>query len=154
MNATVRRVESARDRAELSALLAEYERGLPPDLRHGELPSAAALVDLTKPPSAALIAVHEGCAVGSVLLRDLDRTSAVVQRLYVRHLRRGAGIGRALVTAAIDHARTHEYRRLVLDTDPVRLAPAYRLYRSLGFRPCEPYAPVSYANPAFLELIL
>jgi hypothetical protein len=46
------------------------------------------------------------------------------------------------------------YARIALDTERERLPAAYALYASLGFRDCEPYGPVSYENPTFMELPL
>lgn len=54
-----------------------------------------------------------------------------IRRVYVRHAWRGKGIGRALVTALVDEARSHfSCVRLRAEN-----ADAARLYESLGFAP-------------------
>ena len=105
-------------------------------------------------PNAAFVALADAETVGCVAARGLDASTLVLQRLYVPPACRGLGIAHALVGAVIAHARTRAYRRVVLDTDRERLAPAYRLYRALGFTECAQYAPVDYASPTFMELLL
>jgi ribosomal protein S18 acetylase RimI-like enzyme len=56
-----------------------------------------------------------------------------LEDLYVAERARGAGLGRALVQAAIERARERGCRRIDLDVDPDNAA-AQALYRSLGFR--------------------
>jgi GNAT superfamily N-acetyltransferase len=85
--------------------------------------------------------------VGCVALRPLpgssdERVVAEMKRLYVRPAGRGAGVGRALVEALIDEARSIGYREIKLDTLP-QMASARLLYDALGFRACEAY----YRNP-------
>jgi GNAT superfamily N-acetyltransferase len=84
----------------------------------------------------------------------LDEGSAVMKRLYVRPEYRGTGAGRALAQACVDLARERGYRRIVLDTNKKHLEAAYRLYRSMGFAECDPYAGVNYSCPTFMELVL
>ena len=55
-----------------------------------------------------------------------------VEDVFVRAEARGSGLGRELVSAAIDRARERGCRRLELDTGHDN-APAQGLYRSLGF---------------------
>lgn len=56
-----------------------------------------------------------------------------IRRVYVRPAWRNRGIGRALVAALVDHARTHfSYVRLRAEN-----ALAARLYESMGFVPIE-----------------
>ena len=56
--------------------------------------------------------------------------------------------------SAIAFARDSGFHRLVLDTEKSELVAAYRLYRSLGFEECAPFASVSYDTPTFMELPL
>jgi len=62
-----------------------------------------------------------------------DADDCHVEDVFVRDGARGSGLGRALVTAAIERARERGCRRLELDTAEEN-EPALRLYRSLGFR--------------------
>ena len=61
-----------------------------------------------------------------------DAEDCHVEDVFVREEARGSGLGRELVSAAIDRARERGCRRLELDTAEEN-APALGLYRSLGF---------------------
>ncbi len=154
MSATVLRVQSADEFERLHALLIEYEDSLPVDLRHGSVPELQRLHVVYGRSGAAFLAMVDGVAAGCVGVIDHDPSTAIVQRLYVTPAHRNLGVARGLVGAVIEHARSHEYRRVVLDTDRERLRAAYELYRSFGFAICEPYGVVDYATPTFMELRL
>jgi ribosomal protein S18 acetylase RimI-like enzyme len=62
-----------------------------------------------------------------------DGEDCNVEDVFVRADARGTGLGRALVSAAIDRARERGCRRMELDTGADN-APAQGLYRSLGFQ--------------------
>jgi ribosomal protein S18 acetylase RimI-like enzyme len=62
-----------------------------------------------------------------------DAEDCCVEDVFVSAGARGSGLGRELVSAAIDRARERGCRRLELDTGADN-APAQGLYRSLGFR--------------------
>jgi GNAT superfamily N-acetyltransferase len=90
---------------------------------------------------------------GCVGLRPLDGPICEMKRLYVRPECRGHGLGCDLVQTVIAVARQVGYTTMRLDTlDSMKKAQA--LYRSLGFKPIEPY----YHNPTpgvmFMELAL
>lgn len=53
--------------------------------------------------------------------------------LAARPTARGRGVGAALVTAVLDHARSHGYRRVVLSSLD-RMRAAHRVYERFGFR--------------------
>src|SRR5512138_981381 len=85
-----------------------------------------------------LLFYEEAVPVGCVGVREVDRGTAEMKRLYVRPAWRGLGLGRALAQAAIDAARTRGYARIVLDSLP-KMHEAQALYRSLDFRETAPY---------------
>lgn len=60
---------------------------------------------------------------------------------------RGRGVGRALVKWCVDQARTEGLREMVLSSLP-EMAPAHRLYESLGFirRPDLDWSPIVKVN--------
>ena len=62
-----------------------------------------------------------------------DAEDCHVEDVFVRAEARGSGLGRELVSAAIERARERGCRRLELDTAEENV-PALGLYRSLGFR--------------------
>ncbi len=63
----------------------------------------------------------------------LDADDCLLEDLFVRPHAHGAGLGKALVSAAIERARARGCRRLELDVDEDN-AVARGLYESLGFR--------------------
>jgi GNAT superfamily N-acetyltransferase len=110
------------------------------------------------PPNAAFLAMHDGVEIGCAAVKrtgkDRRAATAMLLRLYVRPDSRRLGAARLLVTSAIAFARHAGFHRLVLDTEKSELEAAYRLYRSLGFEECAPFATVSYDTPTFMELPL
>jgi len=96
------------------------------------------LADLPKGYVVLFLSYEEAVPAGCVGLRELDRGTAEMKRLYVRSAWRGRGLGRALAQAAIAAARAAGYRRIVLDSLP-KMREARELYRSLDFRETAPY---------------
>jgi GNAT superfamily N-acetyltransferase len=135
-------------------LIREYQAWLPEDLRVTNL--EIELEQLTQRYGAeGLLLAYEGDRpVGCVVLSRRDPETAEIKRLYVDPAARGAGVGRALASAAIERARAAGHRRIVLDTHRARLEAAYALYRALGFEECEAYDEADYACPTFLSLNL
>jgi len=105
-------------------------------------------------PNAAFLGVIDQGAVGCVAITRLDMSTSVIKRLYVKPGFRQLGIARVLVHAAIEYSREQRQDRVVLDTDRTRLEAAYNLYVALGFVDTEPYGPVDYAGPTYMELRL
>lgn len=154
MSAVIERVKSARAFEALHALLVEYERQLPVDLRHGAEPALQDVERIYVAPNAAYLARFGADYGGCVAVRAIDAGTAVLQRLYVQPRHRGHGAARALTKAAIEFARERGCSRIVLDTQAARLPAAAALYRSLGFVECEPYSSVDYDDPTFMALEL
>jgi len=73
-------------------------------------------------------------------------------KLSVTPAARGQGLGRRLVDTCLAYAREREIRRIVLVSSS-RLAPALRLYESVGFqhRPLPPDVPYASAD-VYMEL--
>jgi ribosomal protein S18 acetylase RimI-like enzyme len=75
--------------------------------------------------------------VGGVGITPGDDGACEMNRLWIRPDFRRGGRARALCEASLDRARVLGFDRMVLDVVPERVG-AITLYRSLGFRECEP----------------
>src|SRR5215510_7950955 len=133
--ARLREASAPADVEAVRALFAEYARGVNEPCCFADFERELAAL-----PRGYLVLflTHENeLAAGCVGLREVDRSSAEMKRLYVRATFRGLGIGRALAEAAIGVARNAGYERIVLDTLP-KMTEAHALYRSLGFSEVAP----------------
>lgn len=94
------------------------------------------------PPAGGIVLARAaGAPVGCGMFHTLAPGTAEIKRVFVRETARGAGAGRAIVTALVGRCRAAGFRRIVLDTSrPLKAAQA--LYRGLGFTPRGPYQPV------------
>jgi len=101
-------------------------------------------------------AVLGGEIVGCCALKPIAEREYEVAKMAVAEQHRGAGIGRRLLQAVIDGARTLGALRLYLETNHA-LANAIRLYESVGFRHLAPErivpSPYSRAD-VYMELYL
>jgi putative acetyltransferase len=155
MAVTVRLARTAREFERFRELAVEYEESLDPDLRHGNFAGElAVLPERYAEPNAAFVACVDAKPAGCVALCELNGSTGVVKKLYVRQDYRNLGVARSLMTTLIDLARRRRYAQLVLDTDRERLSAAYALYLAIGFEECEPYGSVDYACPTFMRLSL
>lgn len=85
-----------------------------------------------------LIVYVEGKAVGCGAVRLTDPETGELKRMYVAPAVRGRGLGRRLVSALEEEARSLGARRLILETG-IRQAAAIALYRASGFEPIPLY---------------
>ena len=97
------------------------------------------------PPGGALLLARDGLgqAVGCVGVREHSGSACEIKRLYVVPDARGSGLGRALVRAAIDHARAMGYTEMLLVAIESSTAAAQAVYRAVGFEPTEAFRQVS-----------
>jgi GNAT superfamily N-acetyltransferase len=86
------------------------------------------------------VAVDDDEVVGSVALRDLGGGAVELKRMYLRPDQRGRGLGRNLLTLALDWARANDVRIVRLDTSE-RMVAAQRLYEAYGFERVPGEAP-------------
>jgi GNAT superfamily N-acetyltransferase len=100
------------------------------------------------------LAVRDEQTVGCCALVAMAPGEFEVAKMAVTESCQGAGIGRLLLVATLEAARAANARRLYLETNS-KLAPAIRLYQSLGFRdvPPERIVPSPYARAnVYMEL--
>jgi GNAT superfamily N-acetyltransferase len=92
-----------------------------------------------------ILALFQEKPMGFVAWRDRPEPEFAsaweMKRLWVGPQARGLGLGRVLVQAVLDRARTAGKTQIVLDTAPDSMSAAHRLYLEMGFEPCEPYGP-------------
>jgi putative acetyltransferase len=101
-----------------------------------------------------LIAAEAGEPVGCVALLVMKGGDFEVAKMAVTDAYKGRGLGRALMAACVERARSAGAKRLYLETNS-GLAPALGLYRSFGFRQIEPAEPSPYARAdVAMELLL
>ena len=84
-----------------------------------------------------LLAMDQSIAMGCIAYRALltanDANCCEIKRLFVSPRFRARGLGRRLITTALDRARSNGYQTACLDTEPLAMAAAQQLYRDLGF---------------------
>jgi GNAT superfamily N-acetyltransferase len=128
---------TAADAASVARLLGEFR-----DWMEAPEPSDESLARsverlLEDPGTAYLLAAADGEAAGVCQLRFrygvwLAAEDCCLEDLYVREDARGAGLGRALVEAAVELGAERGCRRIELDTNELNHG-AVALYESLGF---------------------
>ena len=100
---------------------------------------------IVAPGGAVLFALDGGEPVGCCALMALEDGGFEVAKMAVADSHKGRGLGRALMAACVERARTAGAPRLYLETNS-KLAPALGLYRSFGFVQIEPPEPSPYAR--------
>ncbi len=110
--------------------------------------------DLREPKGTLLVARDGAVPVGCVGLRwqgvGLADSDAELTRMYVRKTARRGGAGARLVGAAEELARVRGAGVIRLNTRK-DLVEAIGLYRSLGYRPVDPYGDDPYAEVWFAK---
>lgn len=80
---------------------------------------------------------EQGRIVATVALLRIDEATCELRKMYVLADQRGRGLGRQLLTLALDKARQAGFKRVVLETASP-LYEAIALYRRFGFRAYQP----------------
>jgi len=148
----VRVTEPGPQLEEVRGLFDEYWKsfGFTPCFQGFESELASLPGDYVPPRGVLFLAPGRGC----VAVRPLSAQVAEMKRLFVRPSTRGSGLGRRLAMAAIEHAQSAGFSRLVLDTIAERMAEAVALYRTLGFREIAPYHQVPTPGAQYMGLDL
>jgi GNAT superfamily N-acetyltransferase len=99
------------------------------------------------------VALEDEVVVGSIALRDLGAAEVELKRMYLRPSQRGRGLGRQLLSTALDWARANSVAVVKLDTSE-RMDTAQRLYEAYGFRRVPGEAPRQGQRRLLYELRL
>ena len=153
---TISQVESEEQITAARELFREYEAWLGLDLCFQGF--EAELADLpgkyAVPDGRLLLAYSDDELAGCIALRKLEDGICEMKRLFVRNGFRGQHIGIRLIERLIADAKENGYSKMRLDTYPLKMGKAVKLYESHGFSPIRPY----YENPQdsvlFMELTL
>lgn len=94
--------------------------------------------------------------LGCGALKELDSEHGEVKSMRTPQSLRRRGAGRAVLKHIIEEARRRGYKRLSLETGSMEaFRPAWRLYESVGFRYCGPFADYKPdPNSVFMTLEL
>jgi ribosomal protein S18 acetylase RimI-like enzyme len=143
------------DMHQVRQLFAEYAASLGFDLSFQHfVEEFADLPGRYAPPEGRLfLAWYNAQVAGCVVLRKLAEGVCEMKRLYVCPPFRRLHIGKALVEAVIDEARTIGYAVMRLDTVP-SMERAQALYSALGFTEIAPYYCSPIAGTRFMQLPL
>ncbi|PDT77803.1 GNAT family N-acetyltransferase [Bradyrhizobium sp. C9] len=106
----------------------------PPDSNH-----LATVEALAAPDTVFLVARRDGEVLGSIAFRLIGPGHAEMKRMFVRADARGQGLGRRLLDALEDAARSRKIARISLETG-IRQPEAIGLYRAAGYQECPPFA--------------
>jgi GNAT superfamily N-acetyltransferase len=128
-------------------LFREYQAGLGVDLCFQDFEAELANLPGAYSLPAGNLWVHRH---GVVAVKPLEPGVCEMKRLYVRPEARGTGLGRQLAVTTIEWATSAGYHVIKLDT-LVRLQPAVRLYRSLGFVQTTDYNANPLHDVIFME---
>lgn len=90
------------------------------------------IIEVGDPVNLFMVASEQAETVGLVWGNLREDGSTWLTFLGVKPAHRRRGVGRSLLSRFIDESRSRGSGKVSLDTDP-RLAPAVRLYESMGF---------------------
>ena len=108
---------------------------------------------ILEPGGRIFFATVNGECVGTCALVPTEAFEYEVAKMAVTARCQGMGIGRRLLTAVVEAARSAGARRLHLETNHV-LTPAIRLYESVGFRQVPPMPSPYVRSDVSMEMVL
>ncbi len=125
---------------EAKNLFLQYAQSIDIDLGFQGFDNELNIIDeqYNKPSGALLLAYKDDRAVGCVGIRQLDKETAELKRMFVQPEYRQFKIGKKLLELAIKAAKDLKYKAIRLDTLPT-MTVALNLYRSFGFYEVEAY---------------
>jgi len=131
--------------------LKEYFRELSRRFEKGFDPAksrSANLRDFAPPRGAFFIVRLDGKPVGCGAFKAMPARAAYLKRMWIAPSARGLGLGRRLLHALEDCARSRGYRTALLETNKT-LVEALSLYRQCGYREVAPFNDEPYAHHWF-----
>jgi putative acetyltransferase len=142
-------------RPDVFALLEEHLRNMhelsPPESVH-----ALDVTGLQQPEVTFWSVRDQDRLLGCGALKELNTEHGEVKSMRTPQSLRRNGAGRAVLKHIIEEARRRGYKRLSLETGSMEaFCPAWRLYESLGFQYCGPFADYKPdPNSVFMTLVL
>lgn len=79
------------------------------------------------------LALMEGKVVGTVGLKDMGDNIVKLKRMFVSSTLHGKGVGEALLTHALNHAKSQGFTKMILNTNE-RMTRAHHFYEKHGFK--------------------
>lgn len=120
------------------------------DLLDGQRTDTEALqAILTDPSETILVAERGGVAIGCVRVTDLGDGLSCLGLLAVDPLSQGTGLGRRLIAAAEDHARSRSAALRMEMTVIAQRSELIEWYRRRGYRPTGETRPFPATDPRF-----
>jgi putative acetyltransferase len=114
-------------------LISEYFDKLDYEKELNELPGK-----YIYPDGALLLAYYNTSPAGCVALKRIDNDSCEMKRMFVYEQFHGLGVGKQLAKEIVTRARQLGFKFMKLDTS-FRQLEAQQLYKSIGFKTCNPY---------------
>ncbi len=109
--------------------------------------------EFAEPSGLLLLAFEDSVAAGTIAVRPLPAEACEAKRLYVPPRFRGKGLGKKLLSSAIENARSLGYQTLFGDTLP-GMQEALSLYRQFAFERVEAYSDDPTPEAIYLRLVL
>jgi GNAT superfamily N-acetyltransferase len=151
----IRRAVTEEDIAQVRRLWTEYWEtlGLPVDFQGFGAQLRRLPGEFAAPSGLLLLAFEDATAAGTIAVRPFRADACEGKRLYVPSKFRGKGLGKKLLTAAIENARSMGYKTMYADTLPT-LQEAARLYEQFAFERVEAYSSDPTPGAIYLKLVL
>lgn len=142
--------------AEARGLFREYEAWLGMSLCFQDFENELASLPgkYAMPTGRLLLAYSDDKLAGCIAMRKLEEGICEMKRLFVRDEFRGMRIGITLIERLITDARATGYSSMRLDTLPLKMGKAVKLYQSHGFVEIPPYYNNPHDGVLFMELAL
>jgi putative acetyltransferase len=133
-------------------LFQQYANSLDIDLCFQDFSNELKMIEkqYNRPKGALLLAYKNNVAIGCIAIREFDKDTAELKRMFVQTKYRGYKIGMKLLKLAIDIAKELDYKKIRLDTLPT-MKQAQNLYSAFGFYEIPPYRFNPIKGTIFME---